>query len=67
MSMKRANLTTEILKAMRRDGRTDYAFSRDTGLRVSIVQKFRAGRGDITLTTAQKLCDELGLQLRVTA
>ena len=55
-------MATEIRKAMKRDGRTDYAFARDTGLRVSVVQSFRAD-GGITLATAQKLCDALGLRL----
>ncbi len=60
--MRRTELATEIRKAMKRDGRTDYAFARDTGLRVSIVQRFRAG-GGITLASAQKLRGVLGLRL----
>ena len=60
--MRRTELATEIRKAMKRDGRTDYAFARDTGLRVSIVQRFSAG-GGITLASAQKLCDVLSLRL----
>lgn len=56
------DLQKTLLDAMRRDGRTDYAFARDSGLRVSAVQRFRAG-GGLTLASASKLCALVGLAL----
>jgi hypothetical protein len=59
------NLADAIRRAMRRDGRTVYAFARDTALAVSGVQDFMTGR-DLRLSSASKLCKVLGLELRPT-
>lgn len=58
----KTNLAQVIREAMRRDGRTVYAFSRDSGLRVSLVQAFAKG-GGLTLKSADKLCELLSLRL----
>lgn len=63
MKTKPTNLAEEIRRAMKRDGRTVYAFSRDTGLPVSGVQRFAKG-GGMNLDSASRLCDVLGLELR---
>lgn len=63
MKEKPIDLAGEIRKAMKRDGRTVYAFARDTGLPVSGVQRFTKG-GGMNLDSASKLCDILGLELR---
>ena len=63
MKSKSIDLATAIRKAMKRDGRTVYAFSRDTGLPVSGVQRFAKG-GGMNLDSASRLCDVLGLELR---
>lgn len=57
------NLADTLRKAMRADGRTVYALSRDSKLAVSIVQRFATGDGDLTLRSASKLCAILGLDL----
>lgn len=61
-----ANLAKTIRQAMRADGRTVYAFARDSGLAVATVQAFAKG-GDLRLATASKLCDVLGLRLMIAA
>jgi hypothetical protein len=58
------NLSESLRQAMRADGRTVYALSRDSGLAVSVVQRFAGGRGDLTLKSASKLCEILGWDLR---
>jgi hypothetical protein len=57
------NLEKTLREAMKADGRTVYAFSRDSGLRVHGVQRFWAG-GGLTLKSASALCSLLGLDLR---
>jgi hypothetical protein len=59
----KVNLERSLREAMKRDGRTTYALARDAKLRVSIVQKFVKGYG-LRLSTASKLCELLGLDLR---
>jgi len=63
MPTKQTDLAADIRKAMKRDGRTVYAFARDTGLPVSIVQRFHKG-GGANLSTASALCNVLGLALQ---
>ena len=63
MATKRTDLAADIRKAMKRDGRTVYAVSRDSELPVSIVQRFHKG-GGLTLDSASRLCDLFGLELR---
>lgn len=57
------DLARTIRRAMAADGRSIYAFARDSGLRVSAVQRFAAG-GGLTLDSGSKLCKLLGLELR---
>ncbi|HVP12719.1 MAG TPA: helix-turn-helix domain-containing protein [Phycisphaerae bacterium] len=58
------NLEKTLRDAMKADGRTVYAFARDSGLRVSLVQRFYKNGGGLTLASASKLCGLLGLDLR---
>jgi len=62
MTTKRIDLAASIRRAMKRDGRTVYAFARDTGLPVSGVQRFAKG-GGMNLDSASRLCEVLGLDL----
>ena len=57
------NLERTLRTAMKADGRTVYAFSRDTDLPVSLVQRFAKG-GGLTLKSASALCSLLALDLR---
>lgn len=53
-----------IRQAFKRDGRTPYALARDSGVNSAVVGRFLKGERDVTLTTAEKLCRALGLELR---
>ncbi len=48
----------------KRDGRTVYAIARDSGVNSAVVGRFVKGERDVTLTTAEKLCRTLRLELR---
>lgn len=61
MDMK-TDLAKSLRAAMKRDGRTTYAFARDSGIPISTMQRFAAG-GEATLRIASKLADLLGLDL----
>lgn len=63
MRTKSIDLAAIIRKAMKQDGRTVYAFARDSGLPVSGVQRFTKG-GGMSLSSASHLCNILGLELR---
>lgn len=51
-----------IREAAKRYG-TPYALSRDSGVNSAVVGRFLKGERDVTLTTAEKLCRVLGLEL----
>lgn len=53
-----------IRATAKRDGRTVYAIARDSGVNSAVVGRFIKGERDVTLTTAEKLCRTLGLELR---
>ena len=55
-----------IRTVAKRDGRTVYALARDSGVDSAVVGRFMKGERDVTLTTAEKLCRTLGLELRST-
>lgn len=57
------NLEKTLREAMRRDGRSMYAFARDAKMPVSLVQAFAKG-GGLRLSSASKLCELLGLDLQ---
>jgi len=63
MKGMKVNLEKTLRDAMKRDGRTVYAFARDTKLPVSLVQRFAKG-GGLRLSSASKLCELLGLDLQ---
>ncbi len=45
-------------------GLTAYALARDSGVNSAVVGRFLKGQRDVTLTTAEKMCRALGLELR---
>lgn len=47
-------------------GRTAYRLARDSGVNSAIVGRFLKGERGVSLTTAEKLCRALGLELRLT-
>ncbi len=59
------DLIKVLQKAIKDDGRTLYAVAKDAGLRYSVVHRFARGeRVGISLVTAAKLCQTLGLELQ---
>jgi len=56
-------LAKQIRHAAKRYG-TPYALARDSGVNSAVVGRFLKGERDVTLTTAAKLCEALGLELR---
>lgn len=47
-------------------GLTAHALARASGVNSAVVGRFLKGQRDVTLTTAEKLCRALGLELRPT-
>jgi DNA-binding phage protein len=64
MNTKQA-FANQIRAAAKRYG-TPYALARDSGVNSAVVGRFMKGERDVTLTTAEKLCGALGLELRPT-
>lgn len=62
--MKTKGFADMMRQTMKADGRTKYAIARDAGLNPAVVARFLTGERDITLTTAEKICRVLGLELR---
>lgn len=57
-------LSEAIRDAIRRDGRSLYALSKDSGVSRPQVTRFVNGTRTLTLPVADKLCAALGLVLR---
>ena len=53
-----------LREAIRRDGRTAYRLAADSGVDKGALSRFLAGKRDMTLATADRLCRVLGLVLR---
>jgi transcriptional regulator with XRE-family HTH domain len=58
------NLSETIRAAMKRDGRSWYALSNDSGVSRGQLVRFFNGQRELTLPAASKLCAALGLELR---
>ena len=63
MSKKRTDLAAEIRAAFKATGMTRLALSKHSGVSYAVVHRFIAGERDLTLRTASKLMDVLGLRL----
>ncbi len=59
-------LTGQLRRAIKRDGRSIYALAKHSGLTVSALQRFVAEEHGMTLGSAEKLADALGLRLTLT-
>lgn len=53
-----------IRKAIADDGRSLYRLALDSGVSKAILGRFVRGERDMTLDTAEKVCEALGLSLR---
>ncbi len=63
--MKKAtnNLEDQIRRAIKKGKWTAYRLSKDTGIHHTVISRFINGERSLTLTTASKLVEALGLEL----
>jgi uncharacterized protein YerC len=65
MGMSKQQALLDVLRvALERDGRTHYVISREAGLRASVLCRFARGL-TVTTTTAEKLADVLGYEIKL--
>ena len=60
-----ASLSESIRKAIRDCGMTRYVIAKRTGVSQGVLSRFMNGQNALTLTTVDKLVEELGLELIV--
>lgn len=56
------DLTTQLRAAIAKDGRSAYQLARDSGVAQQIITRFMRGKRDVTLATAAKLAQALGVK-----
>ena len=55
----------EVLRdAIRQDGRTGYRLASDSGVSSAVISRFMTGKRELGLSTAERLCRVVGLELR---
>ena len=59
-----ANLEQQLLDACRRSGKSMKRIADESGLCYASVHNFMASGRSLTLATASRLCEALGLELR---
>ena len=59
-----ANMCDSLRQAMLASGFTDYRISRMTGVHASIIGRFVKGERGISLSTAAKIAEAVGVELR---
>jgi transcriptional regulator with XRE-family HTH domain len=57
------NIIDQLRRAMRDSGETEYAIAKASGVSQSVVNRFVSGERGISLETAAKLCEYLGIEL----
>lgn len=67
MSMSTKQTFADQIRAAAKRYGTPYALARDSGVNSAVVGRFLKGERNVTLTTAEKLCNALGLELRPAA
>jgi plasmid maintenance system antidote protein VapI len=60
-----ANVLDTIKRAMDASGRTRYALSRETGIAQSVLSRLVSGERGVSIDTAERLADVLGLEIIV--
>lgn len=63
LSPSRISLADQIRKAIEASGRSDYELASNAGLAPSVVSRFVVGTRGLTLDSADRLCEVLGLHL----
>lgn len=60
---KSTGLAAIMRKSVKDQGLSTYVLARDSGVNIAVIVRFLNGTRGITLDTASKLCDVLGLTL----
>lgn len=64
MATKRTYLEGQLRAAIAKSGLSVYRLAKDSGVSQPVLCRFVNGQRDITLTTASKLAEALGLELK---
>ena len=64
MAEQSAKLERQLRQAIRDSGLTIYRLAKDSGVSQPVLSRFVNGKRGITLATASKLAEALGLELR---
>lgn len=59
-----ANMSDTLRSAMQASDLSDYRISKMTGVHASVIGRFLKGERGISLTTAGKIAEVVGLELR---
>ena len=57
-------LAEQLRQAIRDSGKTQYMIAKDTGISQPMINRFTNGQRGISLETADKLIEHLGLELQ---
>ncbi len=60
---KKTSYADRIRRAIKADPRSLYRIGKDSGVAVSILQRFMAEERSVNLTTAEKVCRVIGFDL----
>jgi plasmid maintenance system antidote protein VapI len=63
MAVKKRTIVEQLRQAIADSGQSEYAIAKGSGVSQSVVNRFVSGERGISLETAAKLCDYLGLDL----
>jgi ribosome-binding protein aMBF1 (putative translation factor) len=58
-----AGLLNMMRKAMETSGQSRYRISKETGIAESVLSRFANGKAVLTVETAERLADHLGLEI----
>jgi plasmid maintenance system antidote protein VapI len=61
----KSTLADTLRKAIRASGQSQHAISRQTEVPPPVISRFLSGKRDLTLRTAERLAEYLGLELRL--
>jgi plasmid maintenance system antidote protein VapI len=64
MSPRKADIVDQLRAAIKKSGETEYAIAKAAGVHTSVMSRFMRGDRGISLETAARLCDHLGMTLR---
>jgi plasmid maintenance system antidote protein VapI len=64
MSKRKPTMAEQLRKAMQTSGKTVNAIAVKAGIPQPVLYRFVNGERDLTMSTAQKLADYFGLELR---